>query len=31
MSQAFVKDLVPGDAIMTEDGVEKVISMERTG
>ena len=30
MSQAFVKDLVPGDVIMTQDGAEKVTSVEQT-
>lgn len=30
MSQAFVKDLAPGDAVMTRDGAERVKSVEQT-
>ena len=29
MSQAFVKDLAPGDAVMTRDGAERVKSVEQ--
>ena len=30
MSQVFVKDLVPGDMIITENGAEKIKSVEQT-
>lgn len=31
MKETFVKELVPGDVVMTEDGPEEVVSMGRAG